>query len=44
MPPAWLAPCYINPTAGIPHTFGRIPRAPAFVIGHRATIKLSHEE
>jgi porin len=34
----------LNPNAGIPNSFGRIPHSPAFVIGLRATIKLSHED
>jgi hypothetical protein len=34
----------LDPNAGIPNSFGRISRSPAFVIGVRATIKLSNED
>ena len=34
----------LNPNAGIPNASGRIPRSPAFVIGLRATIKLSNAD
>jgi porin len=34
----------LNPNAGIPNSFGRISHSPAFVIGVRATVKLSNED